>query len=217
MRIVIVGGHGKIARLLAPLLVDAGHEVESWVRNPDQVERVAESGARAVVADVEQCDTAELSERLRGADALIWSAGAGGGDPTRTYAVDRDAAIRSMDAAVAAGVPRYLMVSYTRSGRDPEIGPDDGFYPYAQAKAAADAHLAGTGLNWTILAPGRLTDGCGTGLVESGHHVTQGDTTRANVARLALQVIGRTDLGGVTLHFRDGYVPIAEVLEAARQ
>lgn len=214
MRIVVIGGHGKVALLLATLLAQTGHQVEAWIRDPEQVAEVEATGASAVVADVEQLNVFEMTERLVGRDAVIWSAGAGGGNPRRTYAVDRDAAIRSMDAAVAARVPRYLMVSYTRSGRDHEVGPDDGFYPYADAKATADAHLRELPLNWTILGPGRLTDGNGTGLVEAGHHVTCGDTARANVARVALAVIGRTDLNGVTLCFRDGNVPIAEVLQA---
>ncbi len=215
MRIVVIGGHGKIALLLAPLLTQTGHRVEAWIRDPDQAAAVEATGAEAVLADVEQLNVAEMTERLTGRDAVIWTAGAGGGNPRRTYAVDRDAAIRSMDAAVAGKVSRYLMVSYTRSGRDPDVGPDDGFYPYAEAKAAADAHLRHLSLNWTILGPGRLTDGNGTGLVEVGHHVTCGDTARANVARVALAVIGRTDLNGVTLCFRDGNVPIAEALQVA--
>lgn len=216
MRIVVMGGHGKVALLLAPLLTQAGHQVEAWVRNPDHADEVAATGATPVVADVEQLNVFEMTEKLAGRDAVIWSAGAGGGNPKRTYAVDRDAAIRSMDAAVAAKVGRYVMVSYARSGRDHDVPSDDSFFPYAEAKATADAHLRDLSLNWTILAPGTLTDGSGTGLVEAGHHVTCGETARSNVARVVLAVIGRTDLNGVTLCFRDGNVPIAEALETAR-
>lgn len=211
MRIVIIGGHGKVALLLAPLLVEAGHQVESVIRNPEHADEVRATGAEAVVADVETLEGSDWIELLRDRDVVIWSAGAGGGNPERTYAVDRDAAMRSIDAASAAGVDRYVMVSYVGSGRD-EIDPESGFYAYSQAKAAADAHLRASDLNWTILAPGRLTDGCGTGMLETGEHVTSGDTARANVARLAVQVAVNADLSGITLWFRDGHVPIAEVL-----
>lgn len=215
MRIVILGGHGKVALLLTALLAEAGHHVDSVIRNPGHADEVAGTGGTPVVADLETLDTDAMTDLLRGQDAVIWSAGAGGGNPKRTYAVDRDAAIRSMDAAVRAGVERYVMVSYSRSGRD-HVDPDHPFFPYADAKATADAQLRQTPLNWTILGPSTLTDGDGTGLLEAGDHVTCGDTARANVARVALQALVRSDLGGVALNFRDGSVPIAEVLETAR-
>ena len=97
---------------------------------------------------------------------MVWSAGAGGGSPERTYAVDRDAAIRSMDAAAEAGVGRYVMVSYFGAGPDHGVPADNSFFAYAEAKAAADAYLRGTGLDWTILGPGALTDGPGNGLID---------------------------------------------------
>lgn len=214
MRVVVIGGHGKIALLLQRLLTQRGHEVTAAFRNPEHTAEVAASGAHAVVADVETMDTEQITELLSGADAVVWSAGAGGGDPQRTYAVDRDAAIRSMDAAAAAGVPRYVMVSYLRSGRD-TVGEQDSFYPYADAKAAADDYLRGTDLRWTILGPGRLTLEPPTGTVTVGDEVTRGDVSRANVAEVAAQVLERTDLDSVTVNFVDGDAPIDTALNGA--
>ena len=111
MQITIFGGHGKIALLLAPMLVEAGHDVTSVIRNPDHIGDVEATGAVALVSSLEEADLETLTSQLQGVDAVVWSAGAGGGSPERTYAVDRDAAIRTMDAAVAAGVERYVMVS----------------------------------------------------------------------------------------------------------
>lgn len=217
MRIMIIGGHGKIALLAAPLLVRGGHEVTSVVRNPDHVADVEATGATAVVSDVEGMDGQATRELLAGSDAVIWSAGAGGGDPQRTYAVDRDAAIRTMDAAVAEGVDRFVMVSYVGSGRD-NIPKDNPFHRYAEAKAEADEHLRGTALNWTILGPGQLTLDEATGRIEHGDHVIQGETSRANVAEVTAGVVGRSDLGGVTLNFRDGNMLVWEALDSvARQ
>ncbi|HEY0643890.1 MAG TPA: NAD(P)H-binding protein, partial [Nocardioides sp.] len=130
MRVTIFGGHGKIALLLAPMLVEAGHEVTSVVRNPDHVADVEATGATAVVSSVEDADTDALTELLTGQEAVVWSAGAGGGDPQRTYAVDRDAAIRSMDAAVAAGIERYVMVSFSGSTPDHLVPEDNPFRHY---------------------------------------------------------------------------------------
>lgn len=214
MRVAIIGGHGKIALLLQKLLTQRGHEVTAAYRNPEHTAEVAATGAHPVVADVETMDTAQITELLSGHDAVVWSAGAGGGNPTRTYAVDRDAAIRSMDAATAAGVPRYVMVSYLGSGRD-EVEPDSSFHPYAQAKAAADEHLRGTGLRWTILGPGRLTLDPPTGTVAVGDTITSSEVSRANVAEVAAQVLERTDLDAVTVNFVDGDTPIGEALDGA--
>src|SRR5699024_3490963 len=137
----VIGGHGKVALHLAPLLVEHGHSVSSLIRNPDHRDDVAAAGAEPVLADVEQLDLDALTEVLRGHDAVVWSAGAGGGNPQRTFAVDRDAAVRSMDAAAGAGVRRYVMVSYFGAGPDHGVSEDNSFFAYAEAKAAADEHL----------------------------------------------------------------------------
>lgn len=216
MKICIIGGHGKIALLLHPLLVDSGHEVTALIRNADHVSEVEETGARAVVADVEHLDTEQLAEQFAGFDAVIWSAGAGGGNPERTYAVDRDAAIRAIEAATQAGVPRFVMVSYVGSGRD-DIPADNPFSHYATAKAEADAHLRSSSLNWTIVAPGQLTEEAATGKIEYGDHVLAGETSRANVAHVLALAVGRADLGGVTVWFRDGAHPVELALDSLRR
>ena len=133
-------------------------------------------GATPVLADVETATAEELADQLRGHDAVVWSAGAGGGNPERTYAVDRDAAIRSMDAAAAAGVQRYVMVSYLGAGKDHGVPEDNSFFPYAEAKAAADEYLKSTSLDWTILGPGALTLEPATGKIgRTGHAKRSGE------------------------------------------
>src|SRR5690606_23584841 len=114
-RIIVFGGHGRVALLLAPILTARGDEVTSVIRNPDHVADVEQTGATARVADVEQLVTAAIADIVRGHDAVVWAAGAGGGAPERTDAVDRDAAIRSVDAAAAAGVDRCVMLSWVGS------------------------------------------------------------------------------------------------------
>ena len=155
--IAIIGGHGKVALRLAPLLVEAGDEVTSWIRGQDQVEDIEQTGATAKVLDVQQLSTEQLSDEFEGVDVVIWSAGAGGGDPERTWAVDRDAAIRTMDAAEKAGVGRYVMVSYLGAGPDHGVDESDDFFAYAEGKTQADEHLKKSSLRWTILGPGMLT------------------------------------------------------------
>lgn len=212
-RVLVVGGHGKVARLLLPLLVAAGHETTAVIRNPDHQADVAQTGATPLVADVEQIGADALVEMLAGSDAVIWSAGAGGGDPSRTYAVDRDAAIRSMNAALRAGARRYLMVSYFGAHVDHGVAPDHPFFPYAQAKAAADAHLSESALDWTILAPSRLTDDPPTGRIETAEQgAVAGSVGRADVAAVVLQALHDPATIGRTIRFNAGATPIPEAL-----
>ena len=217
MRVTIFGGHGKVALLLAPLLVEAGHDVRSVVRNPDHASDVEAGGATPVVASIEESDTDALTELLRGSDAVVWSAGAGGGDPARTVAVDRDGAIRSMEAARAAGVERYVMVSFSGAFPEHRVPQDDPFRNYQDAKIAADDHLRATELDWTILGPGTLTTEPGGRAVNPDATFQDGDrASRELVAQVALAVLDDPRASRRTLVFGDGDVPIDEWLARAQ-
>ncbi|WP_285319187.1 SDR family oxidoreductase [Pseudarthrobacter sp. lyk4-40-TYG-27] len=212
-RIAIIGGHGKVALLLSALLTGEGHSVTSFIRNPDHAADVQETGATPVVLDVENATTADIAGALQGHDAVVWSAGAGGGNPDRTYAVDRDAAIRSIDAAGQAGVNRYVMVSYFGAGKDHGVPESNSFFAYAEAKAAADEYLRGAALEWTILGPGALTDKPGTGLIDVDPSPDgDRDTSRSNTAIVAAAVLDLPQTAGRTIEFRDGTLPVSAAL-----
>jgi len=216
-RIVIIGGHGKVALHLARILTDRGDQVTSVFRNPDHADDVSATGARPVVADIENLDTGALADLLAGHDAVVFSAGAGGGDPARTYAIDRDAAIRVIDAAGQAGVRRFVMVSYFGAGPDHGVPEDNSFYPYAEAKAAADAHLRASDLDWTVLGPGRLTLEPATGRIAVGADVGRegSETTgvsREDVALVAAAALNDDSTIRRTIDFNNGDLPIPEAL-----
>jgi uncharacterized protein YbjT (DUF2867 family) len=215
MRIATIGAHGKVARLLTPLLHESGHQVTAVVRNPDHVADVEADGAVARVFDIESADVDAIADLLDGHDAVVWSAGAGGGNPQRTYAVDRDAAIRSMDAAAQAGVRRYVMVSYFGAGPDHGVPEDDSFFAYADAKTAADATLSQSDLGWTILRPSGLTTHPGTGRIETSlGGATKGSVSRADVALVVAETLSRPRLAGATIEFNNGEVRVDEALSA---
>lgn len=202
-RILVFGGHGKVALLLERLLASQGHTVTAVVRNPDHEPDVAATGAQPLVADIEEFDVDQMANLISGNDVVVWSAGAGGGDPARTYAVDRDAAIRSMDAASAAGVERYIMVSWIGSRADHGVAPDSSFFPYAEAKWAADAHLAESSLDWTILGPGTLTLDEPTGRIEIDPD-GRGEVSRADVAAVIAAAIADDSTIDRTIRFGAG-------------
>jgi uncharacterized protein YbjT (DUF2867 family) len=192
MRIVIAGGHGKIALLLERRLADAGHDPVGIVRNADHTADLEAAGARALVLDLEKTDVDTLAGHLDGADAVVFAAGGGGGSGAeRKLTIDRDGAILLADAAEKAGVGRYVMVSAI--GTDdfdparaelPAENDDDVYQVYMRAKSEADADLRGRDLDWTIVRPGGLTDDAGTGLVTAATTVERGTIPRADVAEI---------------------------------
>ena len=208
-RVIVIGGHGKIALQLARILSERGDEVSSVFRNPQHSDDVAGTGAKPVVADIEQLGTTALANLSAGHDAVVFSAGAGGGNPARTYAVDRDAAIRAIDAAAQAGVRRFVMVSYFGAGPDHGVPGDDPFFAYAQAKAAADAYLRASELDWTVLGPGRLTLEPATGRIAIGEGKA---VSRADVALVVAATLADDSTIRRTIEFNNGDVPIADAL-----
>ena len=212
-RVLVIGGHGKVALLLAPLLVARGDQVFAVIRNPDHADDVRAAGAEPVVSDIETLDVDALTDLVSGHDAVVWSAGAGGGSRERTYAVDRDAAIRSMDAAAEAGVNRYVMVSYFGAGPDHGVPEDNSFFAYADAKSAADAHLSATDLEWTILQPSALTLDPPTGRIDM-HADESGSVSRADVAAVIAAALADASTVGRSIRFNSGDVTIGEAVAA---
>jgi uncharacterized protein YbjT (DUF2867 family) len=191
MRVVIAGGHGKIALLLERLLADRGDEPVGIVRNPDHVGDVESAGAQAVVLDLEQADTDGVAQVLEGADAVVFAAGGGpNSGAARKETVDKGAAVLLADAAEQAGVRRYLMISSMGTDKA-EPDSDDVFQVYLRAKKAADDDVRSRDLDWTVVRPGRLTDDEPVGRVQVGR-LQRGEIPRGDVAAVLATAL-RTD------------------------
>jgi uncharacterized protein YbjT (DUF2867 family) len=198
MDVVIAGGHGQIARHLTRKLSARGDRVRGIIRNPDHVADLEADGATAVVLDMETAD--DLSEAVRGADAVVFAAGAGpGSGAERKRTVDLGAAVKLIEAAQRTGVRRYVMVS-SIGAHDPAAAGDGPMRPYLEAKAEADAQLAASALDWTIVRPGSLTDDPGTGEVDVSTELGRRDPIpREDVAAVLLAVLDTPETAGVTL------------------
>ena len=204
MDVVVAGGHGKVGMRLLRLLAEGGHRARGLVRNPDHVAELADVGAEAVVCDMEALES--LSGCCTGADAVVFAAGAGPGSGVeRKQTVDLGAAVKLMDA----GVRRYVMVSAISAGR-----PDDWseqMRPYYEAKAEADRRLEESGLDYTIVRPGGLTDEAGTGSVAVGTNLS-GDIPRDDVAAVLLAVLETPSSIGKTFELVAGDTPVDEAV-----
>ncbi|MEU4961278.1 SDR family oxidoreductase [Streptomyces rimosus] len=217
MRIVIAGGHGQIALRLERLLHARGDEVAGIIRRPEQAGDLLSAGAEPVVCDLETATVADVARHLEGADAAVFAAGAGPGSGIdRKETVDRGTATLFADAAEAAGVRRFLVVSSMGADKEPPEGTDPVFAAYLRAKGAADADVRSrSGLDWTILRPGRLTDDPGTGLVSLAESTGRGEIPRDDVAAVLAALLDEPATIGRTLELISGDTPVEDAVRAA--
>jgi uncharacterized protein YbjT (DUF2867 family) len=211
MDVAIAGGHGRVGLKLGHLLAERGDRARGLIRRAEQGDDLRAEGIEPVVCDMEgACD---LVEAIGGADAVVFAAGAGpGSGADRKWTVDYAAAAKLILAARAAGARRYAMVG-AMGTQDPPDG-DDVFSIYLRAKAKADEELRASGLDWTIVRPGRLTDDPGTGRVTARESVERGEIPRDDVAATLLAVLDEPGTVGVTFELVGGETPIAEAVAA---
>jgi uncharacterized protein YbjT (DUF2867 family) len=211
MRIVIAGGHGQIAQQLERLMSADGHEVVGMIRSPEHVRDLEAAGAEGAMIDLEDTDVEAMTEIVKGADAVVFAAGGGAdGDAGRKETVDKGAAIMLADAAQAAGVRRYVMVSAMGTEQaDPDS--DEVFQVYLRAKQAADDDLRSRDLDWTVVRPGQLTDDVPTGQVQLGT-LERGSVTRGDDAHVLAEAIAHDNTIGKTFDVLNGDTPIAEAI-----
>jgi uncharacterized protein YbjT (DUF2867 family) len=212
MDVLVAGGHGKIALRLLRLLAAEGHRARGLIRKPEQAADLEAVGAVAVLGDLEA--DASLAEYLQGADAVVFAAGAGpGSGPERKRTVDLGGAVKLADAALAVGVRRYVMISSIGADR-PQVA-SGAMRPYLDAKAEADEYLMASGLEYTVVRPGSLTDEPGTGRVhlsrELGGH---GDVPRDDVAAVIAKVLDAPNTIGVTFEVFSGDHLVAEAVQS---
>ena len=213
MKVLVAGAHGKTARRLVRILVEGGHEVRGLVRKEEQLPDVEADGAEPVLCDLE-AETVEggVGEAVAGCDAVVFAAGAGpGSGATRKETMDYGGAAKLVEAAERRGAGRYVMLSSMGAG-DPEAGPE-AMRPYLHAKARADERLKDSGLDYTIVRPGSLTDEDGTGRVEAAERLgRRGEIPREDVARILAAALENPNASGKTFEVLSGETPVEEAL-----
>ena len=211
MKVTIVGGHGDVAMLLHPILKRKGHEVRGIIRNEDQANELESVGATPVVCDIEKND--DISDAVADVDAVVFAAGAGpGSGADRKFTVDRDGAIKLIEAAKKNNISRYIMIS--AMGLNTPRG-NTVFQAYQKAKAEADEALRKSGLDYTIIKPGKLTDEEGTGRVALAPDLPKGEIPRQDVAEVLAEVIENPKTAGLELSLTEGEVPVSRAVENA--
>ncbi len=211
MKVAVLGAHGQIAMLLHPILKSNGHEVIGLIRNPDHSEEIERAGAQPVVCDVEKEE--DISEAVENVDAVVFVAGAGpGSGAERKWTVDRDGALKLMEAAQKNGIKRYIMISAMKVE---EPRGNEVFQVYQKAKSEADKALRESGLDYTIIRPGRLTDNLPTGRIALAARLDSGEVPRADVAAVVAEVLETPESAGHQWDLTSGDIPIETAIKRA--
>jgi nucleoside-diphosphate-sugar epimerase len=211
MQVAIAGGHGQIALRLTRLLRDRGDTIRSLIRNPDHSDDVRDAGGEPVVCDLESAGDDEVAESLGSCDAVVFAAGAGpGSGPERKETMDYGGAVKLIRAAKANGILRYVIVSAISA--DPDVEGDETYTVYRRAKGRADAELAASGLEYTIVRPGSLTDDSGTGRVEIGERLDGGSISRDDVAAVVAAALHAPSAVNRTFDVVAGETPVDQAI-----
>jgi uncharacterized protein YbjT (DUF2867 family) len=216
MRIAIVGGHGQVARHLHPILADAGHQPVALVRQESYRAELEGLGAEVRLLDIEREDVSAFTAAFDGCDAVVFSAGGGpDGNVERKRTVDLEGSLKSIEAARSAGIRRFVQVSAINVDDQLPADTNEVWRAYVEAKRDADAALRDSGLDWTIIRPGRLTDDPATGAVSLGPDVARGEVPRADVAAVLAGVLDADGTIGHQWNVVGGDAPIAEAVQRA--
>ena len=212
-KVAIVGAHGQIGKLIIKHLRAQGLEAIGIVRKPEQLSQMEALGADPVLVDIENASAQELANGLKGADAVVFAAGAGGGSTAeRKHTVDYAGSVLLAQAAQLAGIRRYVQISAI--GVDEPLKPDTDpvWKAYVEAKRDADIELRKSGLDWTIIRPGPLTDDAATGLITLNEHAGRGEVTREDVALVVVAVLQTPSSIGKQWELRGGDTPVRDAV-----
>ncbi|EMA52762.1 MULTISPECIES: SDR family oxidoreductase [Halococcus] len=204
MNVLVAGAHGKVGQHIVDVLDRSDHDVTAMVRTDSYASDIAEYDAETVVADL----TEDVSHAVQDHDAIVFAAGSSGED---VEGVDRDGAIRMIEAAEEHGVDRFVMLS-AMNADDPESSPD-ALEDYLIAKQEADERLQASELTYTIVRPGALIDEPATGEIRAAAKLGRGEITRADVARTLVAALDIEETYGKTFEILAGDAPIETALE----
>ena len=213
MDVAVVGGHGKIGLRLLRLVHQNGHRARGLIRKEDQAGALRSAGAEPAIVDLERVSVPDLAIAIKGADAVVFAAGAGpGSGEERKWSMDYGGAVKLIEAAQHEGIRRYVIVSSMGAADPQATGATGPFLVYLQAKHDADEKLRESGLDYTIVRPGILTDDSGSGRVSIAERVERGEVPRDDVAAVLFAVLGAEDTIRKEFEVVSGDTPIDEAV-----
>lgn len=209
MKVFQIGAAGGVGRRLSALLSARGDEATGMHRNPAQADTITQAGASPMIGDLIADSVDELAAKMEGHEAVVFSAGAHGTGQDETTLIDGKGLEKAADAALQAGVSRFVLVSaFPESERAKGLG--EGYEHYMRVKKNADIYLTHTRLDWVIVRPGPLRDEPGDGLVTAGVAIDYRDVARDNVAAFIDAALHEPAMSRVIVELTDGTTPAAD-------
>lgn len=205
--VVVTGASGRTGSHMVRGLLAVGHTVRGVVRSEAKASEVRSTGAQVITGDLTEGD---LDVLLAGAQALVHTAAASDPRPGRSAAVDNHATVALILAAEQAGVSRFVQVSSMYADR-PEQGPEF-LRDVLAEKAVSDAALARSGLAWTLVRPGGLSDDDATGRVAVGARLPSGRIARADVAAVCVACLAESSTERRAFDLTSGAARVDEAL-----
>lgn len=208
MKVLVIGANGKTATHVVRRLVEGAHEPLAMIRDPAQRAKFDDLGVATVLADLEY----PIDHAVKGCDAVIFAAGSGGHTgKDKTVLIDHIGAIRAIVAAQVHGAKRFVMLS----ALNVDVNSQSRIAHYHRAKAHADNHLRETGLDYTIVCPGGLTDDAATGKVAvSAELHGQGPTSREHLAAALVDCLDLENTVRKSFSLLEGDRPLDEALRS---
>lgn len=213
-RVFVIGATGATGSRVARQLLERGDTVVGLHRRPEQATALRQLGIEPAMGDLASVSAEDLAAEMKGADAVVFAAGASEEGNCIADAVDGRGMIVATEAASAAGVQRFLHVSaFPDAWRDRRM-PEE-FEHYMKVKRQADVHLAATDLEWVIVRPGTLTNVAGTGRICAGLAIPYDEIPRDDLAAVLAELAHLTHIVRVILEVTRGETPVAQALHRA--
>jgi uncharacterized protein YbjT (DUF2867 family) len=214
MRIIVIGASGRTGLLIVEQLIAAKHHVVGTIRNTKHMPQLVKLGAEVALIDLDKSAFDDIVFAMKGADAVVFAAGSAAGESSE---LDRKGTLRTVRAAEKAGVKRYVSISSIGASTGLSTRDmSDEMQDYYKQKRAAGKHITGSSLKWTIIEPGELTDGKGTGNVTlSEAAIDSGSIPRADVAAVTVAVLEEPRTAGHVYQLTSGKTPIKTALGKA--
>ena len=222
LKVAIVGASGKVGtHLVKQLKADSQHFATplALVRTAEQVEHWKKvAGIDATLTSIETATVPEITAAIKGYDAVVFAAGAGGKGVERIFTVDLDGCLKVAEACEAAGISRFVLVSAIMAEKREFWWDIPGLREYYIAKRSADREVRCTKLDYTIIQPGWLTDDASTGKFVKASDAERVFTQSREIARADVALFIKEALlhpketGRKTIPLINGSEPVAQFL-----
>lgn len=204
--VLVAGANGTTGKIIIDLLKNsANYNPIAMVREQRQKDHFEKNNITTILADLEK----DVSHAIKNANKVIFAAGSGG---KNVIGVDQEGAKKLIDAAKKAETSKFVMLS-SMGADNPSMSED--LEDYLKAKQNADDYLKASGLNYSIVRPGSLTNDGATNKIQLEQKLNkQGSISRADVAKTLVEVLDDDVRKNQVFEILSGETPIDKAVRS---